>query len=77
MLTVYLVNDAVLTGLDGESSVVEEPFWRSFDAHELQQEIRQEGAVRGQLMLKPTFPTIGGNANGHSVPYRIVYHNTF
>ena len=31
-----LAGDAVLTsGLDGESSVVGEPFWRSFDAHEL------------------------------------------
>ena len=36
-----LANDAVLTsGLDGESSVVGEPFWRSFDAHELRQEVR-------------------------------------
>ena len=46
---VYLVNDAVLTsGLDGENSIVEEPFWRSFDAHELQQEIQQE--VRQELL---------------------------
>jgi len=45
---VYLVNDAVLTsGLDGENSIVEEPFWRSFDAHELRQEVRQE--VRQEL----------------------------
>ena len=38
-----LADDAVLTpGLDGESSVVGEPFWRSCDAHELQQEVQQE-----------------------------------
>ncbi len=48
MVTVYLVNDAVLTsGLKGESSVVGEPFRRSFDAHELRQEVRQE--VRQEL----------------------------
>ena len=36
-----LADDAVLTyGLDGESSVVGEPFWRSFDAHEPRQEVR-------------------------------------
>ncbi len=38
-----LANDAVLTsGLDGESSVVGEPLWRSCDAHELRQEVQQE-----------------------------------
>ena len=36
-----LAGDAVLTsGLDGESSVVGEPFWRSFDAHDMTQEVR-------------------------------------
>ena len=36
-----LAGDAVLTsGLDGESSVVGEPFWRSFDAHDTTQEVR-------------------------------------
>jgi hypothetical protein len=38
-----LAGDAVLTsGLDGESSVVGEPFWRTFDAHDTTQEVRQE-----------------------------------
>ena len=38
-----LAGDAVLTsGLDGESIVVGEPFWRSFDAHELRQRVTQE-----------------------------------
>jgi hypothetical protein len=36
-----LAGDAVLTsGLDGESSVVGEPFWRSFDANDMTQEVR-------------------------------------
>jgi hypothetical protein len=35
-----LAGDAVLmSGLDGESSVVGEPFWRSFDAHDMAQEV--------------------------------------
>ena len=36
-----LAGDAVLwSGFDAASSVVGELFWRSFDAHELQQEVR-------------------------------------
>ena len=58
-----LAGNAVLrSGLDGEISIVGEPFWRSFDAHKLQQEVQkkvrfllrslQEKVVRkGQLML--------------------------
>ncbi len=38
-----LAGDAVLTsGLDGESSVVGEPFWRSFDSNDTTQEVLQE-----------------------------------
>ena len=38
--TCRFVGLTLTSGLDGESSVVGEPFWRSFDAHELRQEVR-------------------------------------
>jgi hypothetical protein len=50
-----LANDAVLTsGLDGESSVVGEPFWTSFDAHELRQEVRQEVRFLRKSLREPS-----------------------